>query len=147
VEGPVGANLIYYWQDGSDNSDFVIDPVQWGVGNHLLNLSVVTTSGCFGTDQLNFVVNDCVNVEESSISKLLIYPNPGSTAAFTLSNQHGAAARCEVWDMTGRLIHQENLNPAVEVIELPSVGFGTYKILLFNESGLTLAIKSWIYIN
>lgn len=147
VEGPVGANLIYYWQDGSDNSDFVIDPVQWGVGNHLLNLSVVTTSGCFGTDQLNFVVNDCVNVEESSISKLLIYPNPGSTAAFTLSNEHGAAERCEVWDMTGRLIHQEHLNAAMEVIELPLVQSGVYKVVLFDKNGLILAERNWMYID
>jgi hypothetical protein len=145
VLGPVGNNLIYYWQDGSDNAQFVIDPNQWGVGAHTLNLSVVTTSGCFGSDQLNFVVNDCVNIEESALSDFVIYPNPAENNCFQLSQIPASATHCSVLDDTGRLVLQKELNSNENRINFDHLVSGIYKVILLNNKGVVLAHKNWIF--
>jgi hypothetical protein len=147
VEGPVGNNLIYYWQDGSDNAQFVIDPTQWGLGAHTLELSVVTTSGCFGSDQLNFVVNDCVNIEEVQLSDWMIYPNPSNEMAFQISKSTVGEVSCVVRDMTGRVISTQMLTSAKTWVELQNIESGVYQVGLLNKNSGTFVQKNWLFID
>jgi hypothetical protein len=144
INGPSGANLIYYWQDGSANPSYTIQADQWGLGSHSLTLNVVTTSGCFGTDQLGFVVNDCVNVEEVEGNAFYIFPNPSVNGELNIEQRFFNSIYMELLDMTGRIVKSSFVQPAFSTFDFSDLEMGSYVVRFMDKNGTTLGQEIWI---
>lgn len=144
LTGPVGSNLIYYWQDGSTNANYTINAGQWGLGAHSVMLNVVTTAGCFGTDQLDFVVNDCVNVTEEAVADFSIFPNPSFDGSCHFSWKEQSPGRLEIVDLTGRKVKTIFVQSSFSIFDWSELESGSYCILAFNSNGVCIGQKTWI---
>jgi hypothetical protein len=144
VSGPVGSNLIYYWQDGSANPNYTIQADQWGLGAHSLTLNVVTTSGCVGSDQLDFVVNDCVNIEEINGNTFSIFPNPSANGELNIKQMFSNAVHLELIDMTGRIVKILSVQPSANTFDFSYLTKGSYLIRFVDRNGISLGQELWI---
>ena len=128
VSAPIG--YTYIWQDGSGNQFFEIVASEWGVGDHALILTALTSDGCSDTDVLGFTVEDCNSIEESALVNWNLYPQP-SNGQFVLSadrNLNGCSV--SIVDALGKLVYtNSNLQGQMINIDL-NVEAGLYFITI-----------------
>jgi hypothetical protein len=146
VSGPIGASYIYYWQDGAATADYVLTASQWGLGAHMVSLNVVTTSGCYYSDQLNFVVNDCVGVEEHLMrDELYIYPNPAVDPMINIPTSMSGWNLIKVKDLSGRIIFISGRNDGDQIYMPQNLANGSYIVELFDQQNELILRNHWIF--
>jgi hypothetical protein len=105
LEAPFYDGAIYQWSNGNTDSNLEIIAEEWGVGDHTVSVTIVTTDGCVGFDEMTFAVNNCIGINELSNFKK-VYPNPVQDICTLWT---GNAADWQLMDVHGRMLAQFNL--------------------------------------
>ena len=78
--------------------------------------------------ELVVYVNGPLGAEEISIRPLQLYPNPVKQGEFKIELGNDAAASAELYDITGQMVRQYELNKQVEVLSVEGLRHGIYTI-------------------
>jgi len=130
------APATYRWLDCDDN--YAVLPTETGQsftantnGNYAVEVTenaCVDTSDCFAVNNVPVGLNELV--EQKS---LLIFPNPASSViSIQFPEPTLKTVRTSLYDMKGRLVHQQPFNPNMDVGYLDR---GTYIVVVETEEG------------
>jgi hypothetical protein len=86
---------------------------------------------CSDSTEVCFEVSS-VGLNEVSINRIQIYPNPTS-GQFTIANANGSALM--IYDVSGKLVYNQLLNDEVSTINLSNFDAGVYVISLLQSNG------------
>ncbi len=120
----------------------IFDPVNAGIGDHTITYTYNDAlTGCSYAASLPVHVDFCTSTPDNSVQRFRIYPNPG-TGLFTLDyyaeNSH--PVNIEVYDITGRIVHAENLHSEKGIqsatVDLTHLTKGIYNLKLIFEEGV-----------
>ena len=135
-----GASIIcvnefvsYQWFFNGDTIPGATDSVYLPDASGVYVVSVVDEFGCNGSSIYweFFPAPDGIN--ETNYQPLTIYPNPTtSTINIQLPENNLNATRTRIYDMTGRLVHQQPYNPNMDVSYLDR---GTYIVVVETKEG------------
>ena len=126
----------------SGNQNDIFDPVIAGIGDHVIRYSYTETlTGCSYDITLPVHVDFCTSTPDQAIQRFRVYPNPG-TGMFTLDYyiENGSAVDVEVYDVTGRVVHVENLHAEKGIqtttMNLTHLSKGIYNLKLITKDGV-----------
>jgi hypothetical protein len=82
------------------------NPSVAGAGTHVLTYFYADANGCENTDTSEVFVDECLSVNEHSMSVLTVYPNPFQNSTTITLNQSVELNQVlfEVYDMTGKRV-------------------------------------------
>ncbi|MDD4149780.1 MAG: T9SS type A sorting domain-containing protein [Bacteroidales bacterium] len=110
----------------------IFDPSAAGLGLWPIVYEYTDANTCTNTDTVFVDIDDCVNIEESTLNNIEIYPNPTNGIINISADQNYIV---EVLDLTGRIIESVNMNNNDISIDLTSKNSGMYIIRLTNGNG------------
>ncbi len=139
LSGPVGYE--YLWQDGSVNQFFVVDGQSLGEGEYSFVLNVTNPEGCDATDAVTIDIIDCTVSIDESTQEFLVYPNPVQSVLNLKGMPLDAAL--QIHDVTGRLVHAEQLQVSAKALDVSSFARGQY-VLSVASSDRQTVIKRMI---
>lgn len=120
--------FLHDWDFGDDTNSNEVDPehVYGELGVYTVNLTVFSEDGLCNhstTQQVNVIF---VNVEESQLAGLEMYPNP-ATALVQLSGL-GESSHVELRGIDGRLIQSHQANTEQFILDVSALSSGVYLI-------------------
>jgi hypothetical protein len=112
----------YSWNTGALTVSIVVSP---SVNTSYTVVGTNTATGCYDEVSVNIFVSPCTNINEASldIKDLSVYPNPNG-GEFVIETTHDANAI--IYNMTGELILNKNLNSGINKISLTLYPKGVY---------------------
>lgn len=138
LEAPFFDGAMYQWSNGNTSSNLEIIAEDWGIGDHIVSVTIVSADGCVGFDELTFTVNNCIGVDEMSNFRG-VYPNPIQDVCTLWT---GNANDWKLLDIQGRIITQFNLpkNQFVQLNMTYICSSGIY-ILKSNEDEIKIVVE------
>jgi len=138
----IGVSAVYdsyLWNTGFTGPKLTVDGEEYGVGNHTFWLRV-WKGECQASDTIviNFIENGSGQegeyVDEENMPALNIYPNPASDYVNIVS-ENGEISVVQVYDMTGRLIVDRNVNEESLVLNVAAMVDTTYFVRVIYTDG------------
>lgn len=129
------------WDFGDGNIDSVANPVHTYIASGTYTVTLIATDGCTSDTITDTVVLNIVGAPDPQGIIFQIAPNP-SSGTFRLEAVFEVAqdVQLEIWDMSGKLIHQEKWTvasgPNEKRISLGEVAAGNYLIRINSQSGV-----------
>jgi hypothetical protein len=96
-----------------------------GVGAFVITYSYEDSNGCQASANIFLAVNDCVNLEESELYELLIYPNP-TTGFVKLSASNLNELALQIYSTDGRLVKSFDFGGVTSLLDLTTLSNGVY---------------------
>ncbi|MBN2776078.1 MAG: T9SS type A sorting domain-containing protein [Bacteroidales bacterium] len=124
---------------GSSGADYATDNYQisWTIGESVISMlqsdNYILTQGFH---QTSATITRIDNEIENSFD-LQVFPNP--TTRFVNIQAGGYGLTCYLYDMSGRLIYQQEFADSELVLDLSYYAIGTYLLNLTDESGSSVA--------
>ena len=134
LSGPVTAVLT-----GSNNAKLSVGNLNLP-GTYVFKLTVSDTKEKNGDIVTVIVTGNIITfVEKTDEQEVVVYPNPASDKLFVnLANRK--FLQINMYDLTGRLLVQKNINKQTGLIEINTSGFikGLYLLILRGDDGMIL---------
>ncbi|PLX07039.1 MAG: hypothetical protein C0596_12965 [Marinilabiliales bacterium] len=124
---------------GSSGADYATDNYQisWTIGEPVISMlqsdNYILTQGFH---QTSATITRIDNELQTSFD-LQVFPNP--TTRFVNIQGGGYGLTCTLFDMSGRLVYQQEFNDSEVVLDLSYYSTGTYLLNLTDEFGALLA--------
>ena len=106
--------------------------IEWNVGESIISTLQNANGVSITSGQLQ-PLPSIVSIEEIEVGEVIIYPNPTRENVVVQSSIDYAYLR--LYDMTGRLIMEEQPTNTIHQITLSDLSAGVYELVLFNEKG------------
>jgi hypothetical protein len=124
---------------GSSGANYATDNYQisWTIGEPVISMhqsdNYILTQGFH---QTSATITRIDNEIENSFD-LQVFPNP--TTRFVNIQGGGYGLTCNLFDMSGRIIYQQEFTDSEVVLDLSYYAIGTYLLNLTDESGSSVA--------
>ncbi|MEO0311995.1 MAG: hypothetical protein RIQ89_1652 [Bacteroidota bacterium] len=114
-----------------------LNPATLGLGNHLLNYVFTDLNGCSGADQVNFVIDECLSVNDNYLAaSASVFPNPNRGHFQIRFSNFESTAMITLTDIAGRILYSEahngNQGTQIATINLP-LAAGYYFLTIRNK--------------
>jgi len=87
----------------------------------------------------NFEEDGVLSIEPIDASAMMIYPNPtNSDITVVLNNSALKITEMELYDLTGRKVHQQTVNQSHGTLQLNGLAQGTYILKVYLDQGETV---------
>lgn len=128
---------LYKFSDGQANQSVENPSVTFNnLGDVSVTLVITTDEGCIDSLTQTVHIRQTVGIQNSYFESLLLYPNPASNY---LILQYDASAlsieRLMIYDITGKLILENEIVSNKERINLSQLSKGTYHVMLYSNKG------------
>jgi hypothetical protein len=120
---PAGGNYA-----GNSVGAGIFNPSLAGVGNHVIQYSYVDSNSCSAFAYDTIMVDVCIGIEESFVSTINAYPNPGNGLLNIVVDGKVNTMTCEVYNAAGMIIKSIILTDKNELIDLREFANGLYLI-------------------
>lgn len=129
----------YLWDSGLGTGSPVTDsPTQ----TTTYTVTGTDNSGCSGTAQVTVQVDICTDVEETSLNKLVIYPNPANGLFNITFNENTKGKKhILITDITGIVVFEKTSEELKMQIDLLEQSNGIYFVSVFNENNTVAKTK------
>lgn len=122
---------------GAGVTGTLFDPGVAGVGPHYITYAYTDGNGCMNADSSAITVDICTGINATGLSNTIeIYPNPVHSNLFiNLSRLNQSEAQVSIYDVTGRLVIDQQVNGGVvTIIDLSLVYEGVYYMMIQSNS-------------
>lgn len=125
----------YRWNTGFTGPKLTVEGSEYGLGAHNFWLEV-TNGGCYARDsiRITFIENGDIYVAENEMPEISIYPNPASDFVNVVS-ANGAMSEIQIYDLTGRLVFDENPESEYATINVNAFVNSTYFVRIVYANG------------
>lgn len=100
-------------------------------GINQVDYTYTDANGCSGMGSDNYMVVNCLGVEDEKENMISLYPNPATD--FVWINSNAEDLKFSMMDLSGKMVMQGNLNTSNK-IDLQDMSSGLYIITLSNSS-------------
>jgi PKD repeat protein len=114
-----------YTGNGVSSGQF--NPATAGVGTTTLTYNYTNGNGCSNSATSSIQVNNCLGIDENTVSSVSIYPNP-SSGQFTITNDGQNIESFGVYNQLGQLIYSQSVDAEKVNVDLLHVANGLYTI-------------------
>jgi hypothetical protein len=120
---PAGGNYA-----GNSVGAGIFNPSLAGVGNHVIQYSYVDSNSCSAFAYDTIMVDVCIGIEESFVSTINAYPNPGNGLLNIVVDGKVNTMTCEVYNAAGMIIKSIILTDKNKLIDLREFANGLYLV-------------------
>jgi len=124
----------YLWNTSDTTQTIAVSGSVWGIGTHPFSITVTDTNGCVGKDTILVTFQDCSGIDELTSKDLKVYPNPADNSVhIILPNDFTANTIIQMFDITGKLVINENVIDKSITINIKQLSEGLYYIKVTNK--------------
>ena len=122
---------------GNGVSGAFFDPALSGLGVSTLTYDYTDANGCSASATSDVLVDDCLSLNETTVSNISVFPNP-TTGIITIDPNGTEISAIAVYDYAGKLVYQDKKTSSVEpkMIDLSNLAEGVYNVRVTTESSV-----------
>jgi len=133
----------YAWSTGETSDFIVINGLAYGIGEHLITLTVISDNGCENYDEVLITIIEGVGISTNLTDAISIYPNPADQIINIELNKLDDFVGLEIINIEGKVIYENNKDKDLELdIENWQSGVYFVKIVTEKETGVLKFIKN-----
>ncbi|MDD2199294.1 MAG: T9SS type A sorting domain-containing protein, partial [Bacteroidales bacterium] len=133
----------YAWSTGETSDFIVINGLAYGIGEHLITLTVISDNGCENYDEVLITIIEGVGISTNLTDAISIYPNPADQIINIELNKLDDFVGLEIINIEGKVIYENNKDKDLELdIENWQSGVYFVKIVTEKEIGVLKFIKN-----
>jgi hypothetical protein len=135
---PGGTNFSQYsWSDSSTGQYLTFNSNDHGLGSHTITLEVIDSNSCSDKDSIIISVDACTLMEEISMNKLGLYPNPSFLNKKIHIISKEIIRTLEIYDMSGKQVLHTAPNSNDYLLSIENLLIkGTYLFKIQTDKGL-----------
>ncbi len=125
----------YMWDFGGMGSSVAQDTTFVFPSNGMYTVELITWSANGCADTTEQVVAITVGIEDNELPQISLYPNPTLGALNIVNTQAGEEFDLIIIDLTGKVVYQDRLVHATNLIDLTHLANGHYVSRISNTTG------------
>jgi hypothetical protein len=127
----------YHWSNGATTHLIVVFGNYFGVGTHLVYVTVTTQDGCTATGEAVIHVYNNVGVNEYNNLSVSVYPNPAENTISIYGLNENEENQIRISDGCGKIVAVQNLNitGTKTDIDVSQLSPGIYFVRITGKSG------------
>ncbi|MCK6641142.1 MAG: T9SS type A sorting domain-containing protein [Bacteroidia bacterium] len=125
---------------GTGVSGAIFNPQSAGVGTHTVTYTFIDSNQCISTSDFNVVVDACAGVEDFISEEIVFFTTPDGCLLITTT-----LSVVEVFDVTGRVMLTDELNPGQNLLDMKNWAAGIYLVRITTTNHKEFIFKRCVY--
>jgi hypothetical protein len=144
VLGAEPGHPSYVWSTGETSEFIVVNGLEFGIGEHLISVTVISENDCENYDEVLITVIEGVGISTNITDAIKLYPNPANKIVNIELDTIDDFVGIEVINIEGKIIYENNQYTDVLELNIENWQEGLYfvRIVTENEIGILKFVKN-----